>query len=221
MTDAEAREALVRLSREAIARGLSNATAGNISVRAGQGMLITPSSIPPERMTPAQCVDTGFDGAWAGAFRPSSEWALHARIYRSRPEVGAIVHAHPPHCVALSALRRPIPAFHYMVAGFGGDVVPCCAYATFGTEALAEAAADCVGTRFHACLMANHGAIAFGPDLETAFGRMEKLEALARQYLLAYSAGAPIVLLTEAEMHDVRAAYAAGAYGETPKAAKG
>ncbi|SFH64668.1 class II aldolase/adducin family protein [Albimonas pacifica] len=221
MTEAESREALVHLSREAIARELSNATAGNISVRAEQGMLITPSSIPPDRMTPAQCVPTGFDGAWEGSFRPSSEWALHARIYQTRPEVGAIVHAHPPHCVALSALRRPIPAFHYMVAGFGGDEVPCCAYATFGTKALADAVAQTVGTRFHACLMANHGAIAFGPDLETAFGRLEKLEALARQYLLACSANAPIVLLTEAEMRDVRAAYAAGAYGVTPAAAKG
>lgn len=212
MTEKDIRDALVHYSREAIARGLSNATAGNISMRFGEGMLITPSGIEPARMTPDQIAEVDFDGAVRGSWKPSSEWALHARLYRLRPEARAVVHAHPTYCVALSTLREPLPSFHYMVAGFGGDEAPCAPYAPFGTQELADVVAETMGARYHACLMANHGMIALGETLESAFSRTEKLETLARQYQLARSMGDP-VLLTAEEMKVVRERYKTYGYG--------
>lgn len=199
-----AREALVDMSREAIARELSNATAGNMSLRTETGMLITPSGVPPRDMSPDQIVEMTLDGAIRGAWKPSSEWALHAAIYRRRPEAGAVVHCHPMHGTALAALRRAIPAFHYMVAGLGGTEVPCAPYRTFGTPELAEVVAQTLGTRYHGCLMANHGTISLGATLRQAFERTDLLEVMSRQYLLALSSGQQITLLSAAEMEDVR-----------------
>lgn len=205
-----ARTALVEASRRSVALGLNSGTVGNFSVRHGTGMLITPTGIAPEVLRPEQMVVMDFDGTWSGPWRPSSEWAIHARLYLTTP-ADAVVHAHPDHCVALSALRRPIPLFHYMVAGFGGDEIPCASYACFGSAALAETVVAAMGATYSACLMANHGAVATGPDITAALARMEKLEMLARQYLLARSVGDP-VLLTQEDLADVRARY--GTYGQ-------
>mgnify|MGYP000389198262 CR=1 FL=1 len=213
MTEAEIRSALVHYSREAVARGLSNATAGNISMRFGDGMLITPSGIAPDKMEGDQIAQVAFDGRFKGNWKPSSEWALHARLYEQRPDASAIVHAHPTYCVALSTLREAMPPFHYMVAGFGGNEVPCARYETFGSTDLADAVAETMGTRYTACLMANHGMIAIGNDLVMAFTRTEKLEVLAQQYQLARTMG-PVVLLTEAEMAVVHEAYKTYGYGK-------
>lgn len=204
------REALVTAARCSVALGLNSGTVGNFSVRQGARMLITPTGIPPEALRPEQMVDMDLQGNWQGDWRPSSEWAIHAGIYAARG-VDAVIHTHPDHCVALSALRRPIPPFHYMVAGFGGDEVPCAPYACFGGEALAATVIEALGDRFTACLMANHGAVTLGPDLETALARAVKLETLARQYLLARAAGEP-VLLTPAELAEVHLRY--GSYGQ-------
>ena len=204
------REALVNAARQSVEMGLNSGTVGNFSLRHGSGMLITPTGISPASMTPDQIVEMGFDGAWTGDWRPSSEWAIHARIYQTTG-AAAVVHCHPDHCVALSALQREIPPFHYMVAGFGGDVIPCASYACFGSAALAEAVVAALGTTYSACLMASHGAVTTGPDLTTALGRAQKLETLARQYLLARLAGDP-VLLTPAELAEVHARYAT--YGQ-------
>jgi L-fuculose-phosphate aldolase len=213
MTEADIRAALIHYSQLCIDRGLSNATAGNISQRWGAGMLITPSSIPPDRMQPAEIAKVGYDGSFTGPRKPSSEWELHARLYQANPQAQAIVHAHPTHCVAISCLRRPIPCFHYMVAGFGGDEIPIAPYHRFGSPALAEAVVATLGSRFSACLMANHGMIAYGKDLRAAFADTEKLEVLAQQYQLACAMGDP-VLLTPDEMVEVHAAYRALGYGQ-------
>lgn len=209
MTD-PARTALVSAARQSVEMGLNAGTVGNFSLRHDAGMLITPTGIAPAEMTPAQIVEMGFDGAWNGDWRPSSEWAIHARIYQTT-RAGAVVHCHPDHSVALSALQRDIPPFHYMVAGFGGDVIPCAHYACFGSLALAEAVVAALGDTYSACLMASHGVVTLGPDLTTALGRAQKLETLARQYLLARLAGDP-VLLTPAELAEVHARYAT--YGQ-------
>ncbi|WP_163851422.1 class II aldolase/adducin family protein [Pseudooceanicola aestuarii] len=214
--DTEHRAALVHYSQACVTSGLSNATAGNISLRQGDGMLITPSGIPPDRMTPDQIAHVAFDGHVTGSWKPSSEWALHAALYRNRPDAQAIVHAHPTYCVALSVLRQAMPPFHYMVAGFGGNEVPCAPYRTFGGVELARAVADTMGQRYHACLMANHGMIALGATLEAAFVRTEKLEVLARQYQLARTMG-PVTLLTDAEMAEVHTAYRTYGYGSAAK----
>jgi L-fuculose-phosphate aldolase len=161
-----------------------------------------------------QIVSMDLDGAWSGRWKPSSEWAIHLGLYRAT-SANAVVHAHPDPCVALSCLRQPIPAFHYMVAGFGGDQIPCTDYATFGTQALADTVVATMGTTYSGCLMASHGMITHGPDLATALSRAEKLDMLARQYLLACSVGIP-VLLKPAELTDVHAGYAS--YGKQPKA---
>lgn len=210
MTDP--REALVAASRASVALGLNSGTVGNFSLRHGAGMLITPTGIAPEALQAGQIVEVSLDGRWQGDWRPSSEWAIHARLYETTA-AGAVVHAHPDHCVALAAMRRPIPPFHYMVAGFGGEEIPCADYACFGSAELAETVVRALGTTYFACLMANHGVVTIAGSLDTALARAQKLETLARQYLLALSAGTP-VLLTHDELAAVKARYAD--YGRQP-----
>ena len=192
------RQAIVECYRELAGRGLNVGAAGNVSVRFGEGMLITPTGVPPEELTERELVIAGLDGSHTGRLRPSSEWAMHAAVYRRLPAAGAVIHGHPDACVALSCLRRPIPAFHYMVGGFGGDDVPCTPHLTFGTAELGEAAGDALAERT-ACLLGSHGMLARGATLGEAFETTVQLESVARQYLLALSAGAP-VHLTPAEI---------------------
>jgi L-fuculose-phosphate aldolase len=208
----EKRRSLVEASRRAVRTGMNGGTTGNMSLKHGTGMLITPTGIAPDCLEHDQIVEVSLDGQWTGTWRPSSEWAIHARIYR-QTAAQAVVHAHPDNCVALSCLRLPIPPFHYMVAGFGGDEIPCARYETFGSPELSDAVADALGSRYQACLMASHGMVAIGPDLSTAFARAEKLETLARQYLLALGAGTP-VMLTAGELAAVHARYPT--YGQQP-----
>jgi L-fuculose-phosphate aldolase len=213
------RGALVAAYRELIARGLSQGTAGNISERVGAAMLITPSALPAASMRAADIADMALagDGAWAGRAKPSSEWRMHRDIYRARPEIGAVVHAHPPYATALAMARRAIPAAHYMVAAFGGGDVPCAPYRTFGTAELSAVAVATLAGRT-ACLLANHGCIALGADLAEAMWRAVELETLAQQYLLSLAAGP--VLLSKGELADALAAF--GAYrGGGGKAAPG
>ncbi|MBZ9676484.1 class II aldolase/adducin family protein [Mesorhizobium sp. ES1-1] len=199
------RQTLVDAVRHVAAKGLNSGTSGNISLRLDTGMLITPTGIAPDALGRASMVEMSLDGEWQGTVRPSSEWNMHAAIYRAIPEAEAIVHAHPDHCVALSCLRESIPPFHYMIASFGGDDVPCSDYAPFGTEELAQAAVRALAGR-NSCLLANHGMISFGPSLAIALARTQKLETLARQYLLARSVGRP-VMLTEEELGVVKTRY--------------
>ncbi len=190
------------------ASGLNQGTSGNISARWGQAMLITPSGVPYERMEPGMLAAMpldGAEGAWQGPCRPSTEWRFHRDILATRPEAGAVVHTHSPHATALAMTRRGVPAAHYMVAAFGGPV-RCADYATFGTEALSRAALTALEGR-QACLLANHGAIALGRDLDDAMRLAVELEALARQYVLSLAIGGP-VLLGEAEMEAVARAFA-------------
>jgi L-fuculose-phosphate aldolase len=189
------REALVEAYRGLGHAGLIHGSSGNLSVRAGAGMLISPTGTTPERIGPADVVEMGFERPAPGA---SSEWALHAAIYRRRPELGAIVHTHADACTALACLRLDLPPFHYALAGFGGNDVRCAPYVTFGTPELAELAAAAMEGRT-ACLLANHGMIAASATLEGAVAAAETLERLCRQYLLARSAG-EVRLLSEAEM---------------------
>lgn len=189
---------------------LNIGTTGNISARPNGGMLITPSGIAPKKLTPELIVAMDLDGTWSGDVRPSTEWALHAAIYKSRPEVSAVMHAHPDHCVALSCARENLPAFHYMIAGFGGDDVRCSEYASFGSPELARFAVEALENRT-ACLLANHGMVAVGTSVAEAFARTVKLETLVRQFVLCRSFSEPI-LLTVNDLADVKQRYRAG-YG--------
>lgn len=206
------RQAVIDQCRAMNTSGLNQGTSGNISVRDGGAMLITPSAIPYDDMTPEMIAAMPLDdpdGTWEGPKKPSTEWRFHRDIFRVRPEIGAVVHAHPPHCTALAMCRRHIPAAHYMIAAFGGTDVRCAAYATYGTAALSEAALDALHGRT-ACLLANHGMIALGETLERAMWRAVELEAIARQYWLTLPIGGP-VLLTDGEIAD--AARGFGSYG--------
>ncbi|HEY9034995.1 MAG TPA: class II aldolase/adducin family protein [Pseudomonadales bacterium] len=207
----ELREAVIRAACRLHSDKLTVANSGNISVRCDGGMLITPSGIAYESLVPAQIVHLDLDGRLLqGDCRPSSEWRIHADVYRARPAVGAVVHAHSPAATALSATRQPLPPFHYMVALFGGDDVPCADYAVFGSQALSDHVLAALQQR-SACLMANHGLLATGADLALAFARALELESLCQQYLLARSLG-DIVLLDHDQMAEARSAFAG--YGQ-------
>jgi len=210
MTEADCRQAIVEAARVMNETGLNQGMSGNISVRLGETMLITPTATPYDRMTASDIAAMPIAGdatEAVGPLRPSSEWRFHRDLLRARPDIGATVHAHAPYCTALSIAHRGIPPCHYMVATFGGDDVRCARYATFGTEALSEAVLEAMQER-HACLMANHGMLACGRDLAQAMWRAVELEAVARQYHLALAAGGA-VLLSHAEMDAARAMFAA------------
>jgi L-fuculose-phosphate aldolase len=196
--DFATRQAILDTCRQMNALGINQGTSGNVSARCGDGFLISPSGLPYERMTPADVVPMDLDGGYAGPRLPSSEWRLHHDLLRARPEVGAVVHAHPTYATALSCLQREIPPFHYMVAVAGGPTIPCAAYATFGTRALSEAMLAAIAAR-SACLLANHGLVCCGPTLEKALWLAVEVETLARQYWAACQLGEP-TLLSEAEM---------------------
>ena len=197
------RRGLVAAMQDLARRGLNEGTAGNMAVRTDAGFLVTPSGVPADALEPGQMVLLDDSGAHLeGRLRPTSEWRFHQAILAHRPEVGAVVHCHSPHATALACLRWRIPAFHYMVALAGGDDIPLADYALFGTDKLSQAVQAALADRW-ACLLANHGQIAIGRDLEEAVALAQEVEALARQYLLACQAGEP-VLLTGEEMAAVR-----------------
>ncbi|MGE0717640.1 MAG: class II aldolase/adducin family protein [Alphaproteobacteria bacterium] len=200
--------------RELADRGLNQGSAGNVSVRSGAGMLITPTGARAETLTAERIVPCALDGTWDGHWVPSSEWAMHAAVYARFPAAGAVVHTHSDACVALACLRRDLPAFHYMVAGFGGADVRCAPYATFGTPALAEGAAAALEGRT-ACLLANHGMLCHGKDAAAAVATAVKLETLVRQYLMTLQSGDPVLLDAE-EMARVAEKYRS--YGRQPAA---
>ncbi|MBU6156363.1 MAG: class II aldolase/adducin family protein [Alphaproteobacteria bacterium] len=173
---------------------LSPGRSGNFSARHGQGMVITPTGKSYDALSGDDLVLVDGEGRCeAGAGTPSSEWRMHLAIYRARPDCAAIVHTHSRHATALACVHRPIPAFHYMVAAFGGSHVACAPYATYGSERLAQLAVKALGPR-DACLLANHGSLALGADLRAAFDRARDLEDLAAQYILALQAGRPRLL---------------------------
>ncbi len=208
MTEAALRQGIVEACREMNATGLNQGTSGNVSVRFGAAMLITPSATPYDAMTPEMIATMPLsgDGDWTGPRPPSSEWRFHRDILGSRPEIGAVVHAHPPFCTTLAIARREIPPCHYMIAAFGGPTVRCGGYAPFGTAELSEMALAALEDRT-ACLLANHGMIALGETLAKAMWRAVELETLARQYHQALMIGGP-VLLSETEIEETRARFA-------------
>jgi L-fuculose-phosphate aldolase len=143
----------------------------------------------------------GWDGTLRGRWQPSSEWHFHQAAYTARPDLHAVVHTHSTHAAALACLRRPLPAFHYMVAVAGGSSVPLVPYHLFGTEALSEGVATALQDR-DACLLANHGLVAAGGTAAQAMKVVLEIEALCEVYLKALAVGEP-VLLSDDEMAEV------------------
>lgn len=195
------REHLLNVTRRLSACGLNRGTSGNASVRVAEGFLVTPSGMEVEAMTPHDMVLMDMHGEFHGERQPSSEWRFHHDILRARPEIGAVIHTHSMFATTMACLQRDIPPFHYMIALTGADTIRCAPYALFGSQSLSDAAVAALqGSK--ACLLANHGMIALGEDLEKAYAVAVEVETLCEQYWRALQIGEPY-LLSAQEMRDV------------------
>src|SRR6202171_62897 len=177
--DREKRQSIINACLRMNALGINQGTSGSISLRHEPGMLITPTSVPYETMQPEQIVYMGLDGSFDPAQRPSSEWRFHLDTLKARPEVNAVVHAHPPYSTILAIMGLEIPPVHYMIAVAGGDTIRCAPYATFGTQELSQHAVRALEDRL-ACLLEHHGMIAIGPSLSKAMWLGGEGDTLAR-----------------------------------------
>ncbi|OED38787.1 fuculose phosphate aldolase [Chromatiales bacterium (ex Bugula neritina AB1)] len=191
MTETQLRQKIIDLCLQMNSTGLNQGTSGNISARHKGAMFITPSGIPYENLVPKDIAKVTLDDGelqWKGPYKPSSEWHFHRMILLQKPELDAVVHTHSTFATVVSIARESIPACHYMIAAFGGNSVRCANYETFGTPELSTAIATAMEDR-SACLLANHGMIAAGKDLDNAMWAAVELETLAKQYYYAKLAG--------------------------------
>jgi L-fuculose-phosphate aldolase len=198
------REAIAEYGRAMLARGLVDATGGNLSVYSRREKLvaISPSGVPYGSIAAADVPVVDCDkNMCAGTLRPSSEMDMHLTVYRQRDDISALIHTHSPCATTIACLRRELPAVHYLI-GFAGGAVRCAAYATYGTEALAENACAAMHGR-RAVLLANHGMLAGAADLADAFTLAEMVEYCADIYLRASAVGHPVIL-DDAEMDVIR-----------------
>lgn len=198
--------------------GLNQGTSGNISARRKDVMLITPSATPYDAMKPEMIAAMPLEGdygAWTGPLAPSTEWRFHLDIMRSRPDVGAIVHTHSTYATVLSIARKDIPACHYMIAAFGGSTIRCAGYARYGTKELSQHALKALDGR-NGCILANHGMIALGPNLDKAMWLAVELETIARQYYLSLVLGNPVILSDE-EIEETARGFATYGLQDLPK----
>ncbi len=207
MSEWALRRSVIATARRTEAVGLTHGTSGNVSARTDGGFLVTPTGIPYDELQPSDIVLLDLAGRGSAHQRkPSSEWRIHRDIYAARPEVGAVVHAHPPFATTISCLRQDLPAVHYMIAAAGGSSVRCAAYATFGTQELSDHVLAALDEGRTACLLANHGLVAVAPDLECAFATALEVEQVAEVYCRALAIGQPVVL-DQAEMSRVMEAF--------------
>ncbi len=223
-----ARRALLDTCLRMNAEGINQGKSGNVSLRwhrgGRDGLLISASGLPYEDAgiddvvwmpldteLPETAAGTDYAGTpWGapGAVQPSSEWRMHLALHRQRDAV-AVVHTHSPHATALACLpsvqAAGIPAFHYMVAAAGGTDIRCARYETFGTHALSDAMLAAIDGR-RACLLGNHGVIAFGASLKAAYALASEVESLAKMYAVALSLAptlGAVRILDDAEMQRV------------------
>jgi L-fuculose-phosphate aldolase len=200
--------------RTLVDSGLTSGASGNVSLRTKNGMLITPTGVPPTDLDPSKVVAIGLDGAVAeDQLRPSSEWRIHGDIYRHKPEVNAVVHCHSPYATILACAHRTIPAQHYMIAALECNEIPLAPYATFGTAELSNNTLAALENA-KACLLANHGQVATGATVEEALKLAALVEELAQWHWGALAIGGPVVLSDE-QMAEVRHAFTS--YGQQDK----
>lgn len=195
----EARQSLIDICLRLNHSGLNHGRSGNASLRWGDGLLITPTGMAYETLQPEDIVAIDYNGrVKEGQRKPSSEWQFHAAVLEVRPELNAVLHAHSPKATALAVLGRELRPFHYMIAVAGGNSVRCAPYATFGTRELADNVVTAMAER-KACLLANHGILTAGADMEEAFAVLQEIENLCGIYLDACQVEEP-VLLSDREM---------------------
>lgn len=212
--DRTLRAKMVATCRRMNDTGLNQGTAGNLSMRHGEGFLITPSSMPYDVMQPEDLVMMYWDGTYEGR-RPSSEWRFHRDILKARTDVNVVLHCHSVFATSVACHHRTIPAFHYMVGVMGGTTLRCARYATFGTQALSDVALEALEDRM-ACLLGQHGQISLGTTLEGALWMAVEVETLSRMYQQALVLGEPPVL-SDDEMARVIAQMRRMSYGLGPE----
>ena len=221
MNDRALRCKLVDVARAMNSTGLNQGTSGNLSLRIKGGLLVTPSSLAYDQMEPEDLVAIDFcgqplpRGLPVHSRRPSSEWRLHADVLADRPDAMAVFHCHPIHATALACHDRGIPPFHYMTAVAGGDDIRCAPYATFGTAELSAHTVQALQGR-QACLLAHHGLVSVGRDLDQALKVAVEVETLAQMYLQALQLGEP-PLLSASQMEEVHRQFRGLGYGQAPK----
>ncbi|MEI5676843.1 MULTISPECIES: L-fuculose-phosphate aldolase [unclassified Mesorhizobium] len=195
------RTELIEACRSMNRLGINKGTAGNISVRHGNGFLISPTGIPYEKLTPDHVVAMNWDATYEGDVLPSSEWRFHRDILKARPDLNAVVHTHSVYATSVSILRKDIPAIHYSIAAAGGPTIRCAPYEIFGSQELADQVVKALEGR-KACLMAHHGVITAHVSIARALALAVTVEQLAQEYLLCLPLGEPPVL-SDAEIADV------------------
>ena len=199
MKNLDQRNQIIEYSIKLNSTNLSPLRSGNISLRGKEddkeGYLITPSGKKYETLKAEDIVFMGLNEELRDTSNqnPSSEWRFHRDIYLNKKEAQAIVHAHSPHATAVSSHGKTIPPFHYMIALAGGEDIKCADYATFGTEELSNNVIKALEKR-SACLMSNHGQVAFGKNLEDAFELAQEVENICHQYTIALKLGDPKIL---------------------------
>ena len=200
MKNLDQRNKIIEFSLKLNSTNLSPLRSGNISLRSEEngtdGYLITPSGKKYETLKPEDIVFMRLNEEAENndlANKPSSEWRFHRDIYVNKQVAQAIVHAHSPHATAVSSHGKAIPPFHYMIALAGGEDIKCADYATFGTEELSNNVIKALENR-SACLMSNHGQVAFGKNLEQAFELAQEIENICHQYTIALKLGEPKIL---------------------------
>ncbi|MFL2896168.1 MAG: class II aldolase/adducin family protein [Candidatus Pelagibacter sp.] len=207
----ELRKEVIKYAQKLNSTNLSPLRSGNVSVRVikdnVEGFFLTPSGKRYEDLIPEDIVFLSLKEEYDNlklfntSLNPSSEWRFHQDIYRKKIEAKAIVHAHSPHATAVSVHGKSIPAFHYMIALAGGDDIKCADYATFGTTELSKNILTALEKR-KACLMSNHGQVAFGTNLKQAFELAEEVENICHQYIIALKIGEPKIL-SSTEMNKI------------------
>ena len=203
MKNLDQRNQIIEYSLKLNSTNLSPLRSGNISLRVREdeieGYLITPSGKKYETLKAEDIVFMGLNDEVKNtdtSNKPSSEWRFHRDIYVNKKEAHAIVHAHSPHATAVSSHGKPIPPFHYMIALAGGEDIKCAEYATFGTKELSDNVIKALENR-SACLMSNHGQVAFGKNLDDAFELAQEIENICHQYIIALRLGKPKILSLE------------------------
>ena len=196
--DVKSREEIIKFAQKLNSTNLSPLRSGNISLKFQdnneEGFLITPSGKRYDSLKAEDIVFVSLKGKYdETGLQPSSEWRFHKDIYLKKTDAKAVVHAHSPHATAVSALSKDIPAFHYMIALAGGNNTKCAKYATFGTQELSDNIIEALENR-KACLMSNHGQVAYGDNLNSAFELAEEVENICHQYINAIKLGEPKIL---------------------------
>ena len=189
------REQVIEYSLKLLSEGLTNGTAGNVSIfNREEGLVaISPTGVNYSELTPEMISIVDLEGKLIEGLKPSSELEMHMILYRNREDVNAVIHTHPVYTTVLACLRQDLPAIDYMIAVTGATKVRCAEYASYGTKELAENAYKAMGSSL-AVILANHGLTTAGKDIANAFNITVQVEYISNLYIKARNIGEPIIL---------------------------